>query len=185
MNWFKHDRWLGTFLIVFGVATLCAVIFLWRAHGSFVDANTDLAQTLDEQDRLVRLNPFPSEPNYQKMIVHLDNYRATLEQVKGGLRRRMLAVPAMAPNEFQARLREVTVVAAARARENKVRLPLNFHLGFDEYAARLPENRAAPLLGQELSQIALLLDYLIGARVDGLTSLRRTQLPEEIGRAHV
>ena len=60
-------------------------------------------------------------------------------------------------------------------------MPANFHLGFDEYTARLPDNIAAPLLAQELSQIALLTDSLISARVDGLTSLRRIPLPEERG----
>jgi hypothetical protein len=62
-----------------------------------------------------------------------------------------------------------------------VQLPSVFHLGFDEYAARLPENSAAPLLGQELSQIALLADYLFNAHVDSLISLRRVPLPEEGG----
>ena len=52
-------------------------------------------------------------------------------------------------------------------------------MGFDEYTAALPNNTAAPLLGQELSQISLLVDYVIDARADSLISLRRTPLAEE------
>ncbi len=181
MNWFRNNPWLGRFFVVFGLATLLAVMFLWSAHSGFVEANAGLTESLDEYGRLERLNPFPSESNFEKMKVHLTNYQAMLEQMKGRLSRLMLPLPRMAPNEFQARLREVTLVAAERARANRVKLPDNFHLGFDEYAVRLPESDAAPLLGQELSQIALLMDYLIGARIDALTSLRRMQLPEGTG----
>ena len=63
-----------------------------------------------------------------------------------------------------------------KARVNKVRLPDNFFLGFDEFAAALPNTAAAPLLGQELSQMQILMNILIDARVDSVTALRRTPL---------
>jgi hypothetical protein len=88
-------------------------------------------------------------------------------------------VAPLAPNEFQAHLRQVTLATAEKARTRKVKLPPGFHMGFDEYIAALPNNAAAPLLGQELSQISLLLDYVIDARVDSVIGLRRTPLPEE------
>jgi hypothetical protein len=181
VNWFRHNRWLGTFLIVFGVITLVLLLFLWRARSGFAEANGRLTESLNERDRLEGLNPFPNDANYEKMKVHLKNYGDTLEKVKEDLKTRTLPVTSLAPNEFQARLRQVTLVEAEKARANKVKLPPSFHMAFDEYTARLPETSAAPLLGQELSQIALLVDYLIAARIDSLNSMRRTPLPEERG----
>jgi hypothetical protein len=43
----------------------------------------------------------------------------------------------------------------------------------------LPDTAAAPLLGQELSQIQMLINILLDAKVDSVTSLRRAPLPEE------
>ena len=118
MNWFRHNRWLGTFLIVFGIATLLSLLLLWRTHGNFVEANAGLTESMNEKSRLERLNPFPNESNYEKMKVLLANYRATLVQMKAELRTRMVPVVSLAPNEFQARLRQMTgLVAEKRARK--------------------------------------------------------------------
>jgi hypothetical protein len=89
----------------------------------------------------------------------------------------------MAPNEFQSRLRLAMTAMAEKARANKVRLPDKFYLGFDEFASALPNEVAAPLLGQELAQIEWLLDILCEARVDALISFHRAPLPEEHGTA--
>ena len=183
MNWFRQNRWLGAFLIVFAGAMLLALLFLWRARSGFEAANARLNDSLNEQSRLERLSPFPSEANFEKTKVHLGNYSTTLDKVKEELKTRVLPVAPLAPNEFQAKLRQVTASALDKARGNNVKLPPAFHLGFDEYTARLPEASAAPLLGQELSQIALLLDYVIGARVDAVTTLKRMPIAEERGLA--
>ena len=47
----------------------------------------------------------------------------------------------MAPNEFQGTLRQVLAAVTDKARANKVRLPENFFLGFDEFSAALPGMR--------------------------------------------
>ena len=43
----------------------------------------------------------------------------------------------------------------------------------------LPETAVAPLLGQELSQIQMLINILLDAKVDSVTSFHRAPLPEE------
>lgn len=179
MNWFKQNRWLGVFLSVFSALILLSLLFVWRARAGLAEATAGLDEALKELNRLERLDPFPNDVNYEKLKVHLDNYSGTLEKMKDALKTRMLPVAPLAPNEFQARLRQVTLAAAEKARTNKVKLPPGFHMGFDEYTAALPNNAAAPLLGQELSQINLLVDYVIDARVDSLISLRRAPLAEE------
>jgi hypothetical protein len=115
------------------------------------------------------------------MKVHLENYSVALDKVKEELKTRVRLAPPLAPNEFQSRLRQAMLTISNKAQANRVKLPDNFALGFDEFTAALPSTMAAPLLGQELAQVELLMDILIDARVDAVTAFVRTPLPEERG----
>lgn len=180
MNWFQQNRWLGTFLIVLGVCTLAGGYFLFSAKSGADDALVRFNEAAAEKSRLERLDPFPTEANYKKMKVHLENYTSSLDKLKEDLKTRVLPAPPMAPNEFQSHLRQAMIAVADKARANKVKLPENFALGFEEYTAALPNTKeTAQLLGQELAQMELLLDILIDARIDGVTALVRAPLAEE------
>ena len=183
MNWFRENRFLGTFLIVFGVCALGAVWFLFSAKSDWDDAAIRFNQTAAELNRLERLAPYPSGENLRKMKAHADDYATALAKLKDELKTRVFPLPPMAPNEFQSHLRLAMTAVADKARANKVRLPDKFYLGFDEFASALPNEVAAPLLGQELAQVEWLLDTLLEAGVETLTSFRRTPLPEEHGTA--
>ncbi len=183
MNWFQQNRWLGTFLIVSGISTLLAGYFLLSAKNSSDEALVRFNEAAAERSRLERLDPFPSEVNYRKMKSHLENYGAALDKVKEELKTRVLPAPPLAPNEFQSRLRQAMLAVSNKAQSNRVKLPENFALGFDEFTAALPSTVAAPLLGQELAQVELLMNILIDARVDAVTALVRAPLPEERGGA--
>jgi hypothetical protein len=179
MNWFRENRWLGTFLIAFGVCALLGLFFLFRAKGNSEDALARFNEAATERNRLENLDPYPTQENFRKMGDFLKNYAASLDKLKQDLRTQMLPAPALAPNEFQSHLRQSIVAVTDRAHTNKVKLPDNFALGFDEYTAALPSTAAAPLLGQELAQVELLLNLVIDARVDAVTALVRVPLPEE------
>jgi hypothetical protein len=179
MNWFQQNRWLGTFLVALGICTLASGYFVFNAKGNADEALGHFNEAAAERTRLEGLNPFPTEANYKKMKVYLENYTASLDKLKEDLKTRMLPAPAMAPNEFQSRLRQAMVAVAEKARANRVKIPANFALGFDEFTAALPNTTAAPLLGQELAQVELLMNMLIDARVDSLNSLTRTPLADE------
>ena len=181
MNWFGQNRWLGTFLIVFGVATLAALYFLFSARSSSNEALAKFQEAVTEKNRLERLDPFPSEVNFRKMKLHLENYTATLNKLKEELKGRVPNPAPLQPNEFQTRLRQAMVAVTDKARNNRVRLPDNFALGFEEYTSALPNTAVAPLLGQELSQIEFLMNLLIDARVDTITAFTRKPLPDEHG----
>ena len=183
MNWFRENRFLGAFLIVFCVAALGAVWFLFGAKNDCDDAAIRFKETASELNRLERLAPYPSAENLSKMKMQVDDYATALARLKDELKARVFPLPPMAPNEFQSRLRLTMTAVADKARANKVRLPDKFYLGFDEFASALPNELAAPRLGQELAQIEWLLDALLEARVDALTSFRRTPLREEHGTA--
>ena len=150
MNWFRENRWLGTFLIVFGLCLVVALYFLFSAKSAFEAASNQFTEATAERTRLEHLNPFPNEANFQKMKQELANYGAALNKLKEELKTQVLPALPLAPDEFQTHLRQAMNEASEKARANKVKLPDNFHLGFDEYTAALPNTTAAPLLGQEL-----------------------------------
>ena len=179
MNWFRENRWLGTFVIVLAIATLFALYFLFRAKGAFEESSARFHDAAAERNRLEHLNPFPSEANYRKMKGYLADYRVALNKLEEELKTQMLPVTPFAPNEFQSRLRQAMIETAEKARANRVKLPDNFRLGFDEFTTALPNTAAAPLLGQELAQVELLMNFVIDAHVDALTALKRAPLPEE------
>ena len=178
MNWYRENRWLGNFLIAFAVTALLALWFLFGARSGFTEASAQFNEAATERNRLEHLNPFPNEGNFRKTRTALDDYSATLTKLKAELRAQVLPVEPIAPNEFQSRLRRAIVNTTEKARANRVKLPENFHLGFDEFRTTLPTTAAAPLLGQELAQVELLLGILIDARVDSITTVKRILPPE-------
>lgn len=179
MNWFRESRFLSTFLISFGICAPGAVWFLFEAKGEWNAASTQFHQSTVELNRLERLAPYPSADNLSKMKAHTEDYETALAKLKDELRVHGLPVLPMAPNEFQSHLRLAANGIAEKARTNRVKLPDKFHLGFDTFASALPNEIAAPLLGQELAQIEWLLNTMLEARVDALISFRRARLPEE------
>jgi hypothetical protein len=181
MNWFQQNRWLGTFLIVFGICVLFAGSLLYWTRSKWSDARQAFETAAGERARLESLDPFPNDANYKKMEVHIENYRVALDKFKEQLKKEMVPEAPLAPNEFQSRLRQAIIAMLSRARINNVKLPDKFQLGFDEFTTTMPKTAVAPLLGQELSQIQMLINILLDAKVDGITSLHRAPLSEERG----
>ncbi len=179
MNWLRQNRTLGTLLTGLGIcALLTGALFYWR-WSAWRDAKQMFEQQAAEQSRLERLDPFPSEKNYQKLSAYLEHYAAALDNFKQALKAGSIPVPSLAPNEFQSRLRQAVLATFDRAQANDVKLPDKFQLGFDEFATVLPNTAAAPLLGQELSQIQILMNILLDARVDNVIAFHRAPLAEE------
>jgi len=183
MRWFRENRFLGAFLILFSACTVVAVWFLLNTKSGWDDAMSRFDLTAAELNRLERLAPYPSPENLRKMKADAQDYATTLERLKGELKTHAFSLSPIAPTEFQSRLRLVVTAVVDKARANNVKLPDKFYLGFDEFASALPSEVAATLLGQELVQIEWLLNTLFEARVDALTSFHRIPLPQEHGTA--
>jgi hypothetical protein len=181
MNWFRDNRFLGRFLVVFGVCLLGVAWLFFSAKSDWDDASTRFASTASELNRLERLAPYPSPDNLRKMKAHAEDYASALAKLKDELKMRVAPVAPLAPNEFQSHLRVAMNAVADKARANKVKLPDKFFLGFDEFTSALPNEAAAPLLGQELVQIEWLVNGLVDARVESVSSFRRIPLREERG----
>ncbi len=183
MKWFQQNRAFGTLLIVFGICALLAVALLYWRWTAWNDARQAFDQVAAERNRLGHLDPFPNDANYRKLQGYLETYSTALDKFKEALKAEVAPAPSLAPNEFQSRLRQATIATLGRARVNNVKLPDKFQLGFDEFATIMPNTAVTPLLGQELSQIQMLINILLDAKVDSVTSLRRPRLPEERGAA--
>src|SRR6266403_1480099 len=183
MKWFQQNRALGALLIVSGVCVLLgAALFYWR-WSVWGEAKQTFDQATGERNRLQGLNPFPNDANYRKLQGYIERYNAALNKFKDELKAEVAPDPPLAPNEFQSRLRQATLATEERARTNNVKLPGKFELGFDEFTRTMPDTAVAPLLGQELSQVQMLINILLDAKVDGITSFRRRPLPGERGAA--
>lgn len=172
MNWYQKNRWLGNFLIAFAAALLLGLWFCSHTKDSFADAMTEFNAAATEHSRLEHLIPLPNEGNVKKTRLELENYEVRLNALKGEVSALVLAPAAMAPNEFQTHLRQAILNTSERARANRVKLPENFHLGFDEFATSLPVTTDAPVLDQELQQIELLAGILIEAKVDAIANVK-------------
>src|SRR5438034_9697651 len=181
MKWFQQNRALGNFLIVLGVCVLLGAALLYWRWSVWSDAKQTFDQATAERNRLQRLDPFPNDANHRKLQSYLERYSAALDKFKEDLKSEVAPEPELAPNEFQSRLRQATLAVEDRARANKVKLPDKFQLGFDEFARIMPDTAVAPLLGQELSQVQMLINILLEAKVDSVTAFRRQPLPEEHG----
>src|SRR6266704_1953699 len=182
MKWFQQNRAFGTFLIGFGICALLAVALLYWRWSAWSGAKQAFDQVATERNRLTHLDPFPNDANYRKLQDYVEKYRVTLDKFKETLKTEVVPAPPLAPNEFQSRLRLVTIATLDRARVNKVKLPDKFLLGFDEFATTMPAGQqVAAVLGQELTQIQKLINILLDAKVDSVTSLRCARLPEEGG----
>jgi hypothetical protein len=181
MKWFQQNRALGILLLVSGICILLGAALLYWRWSIWSDAKQTFDQAATERTRLYRLDPFPDEANYRKLQGYIKAYAAALDKFKEQLKSEIVPQLPLAPNEFQSRLRQATLAAQDRARTNNVKLPDNFQLGFDEFARTMPGTAVAPLLGQELSQIQLLINILLDAKVDSVTAFRRQPLPDEHG----
>ena len=181
MKWFQQNRAFGTFLIAFGICALLAAALLYWRWSAWSNARQAFDQVATERNRLEHLDPFPNDANYRKLQDYAEKYRIALDNFKAALKTEVVPAPPLAPNEFQSRLRLVTIATQDRARVNNVKLPDKFQLGFDEFATTMPATAVASLLGQELTQIQKLINILLDAKVDSVMSLRRARLPEEGG----
>src|SRR5436190_1977230 len=173
MNWFRENPFWSAFIGLAGGALLLSLGLLWWTKGSYDEAVAQYRDAASAKATLENGNPYPSGANITKMKTYLDDYKGALDKLKAELKAHMLSEVPLAPNEFQTHLRQAISQTMENARSHRVKLPANFFLGFDEFVSSLPSPEEAPALGQELSQIQLLLNTVIEARIDAITAFRR------------
>ena len=178
MNWFRANPVWGAITLATGAALVVVLGLLWWTKGNFDAEKEQYLANMATLRQLEASSPYPSAVNVRKMKSYLENYRSSLDKLKTELTRHVLPNTPLPPNEFQMHLREAMMATAASARVHRVKLPENFNLGFPEYIVALPSTPDAPKLGQELTQIQLLLNIIIESRADAIRMFRRA--PREV-----
>src|SRR5437773_10115149 len=163
MKWFQQNRAFGMLLIGFATCGLLTGALLYWRWSTWNEARRGFTEMVAERYRLGSLDPFPNDANYRKLQGYLERYNAALDKFKDELKAEVAPAPPLAPNEFQSRLRQATLAVQERARTNNVKLPDKFQLGFDEFARMMPSTAVPEMLGQELSQVQLLVKILLDA----------------------
>ena len=179
MRGFPEDKFLRVFLVGASLLVTGSVWLLFNAKHDWNKAVDRFSEVAAELDRLEGIAPYPNRENLEGMRILTSDYENALAGIKEELTVGHLPIQPLAPTEFQSHLRKAISAFVDKARANKVKLPEKFCLGFDEYAAALPNSTAAPLLGQELTQIELLLESLVEAHIDALSTFHRIPLREE------
>lgn len=173
MNRFRQNPFLGALVTLTVVTVLTGLWLLWSAHTEWAEACSRFENDAAELSRLQRQMPFPSVENLRKIKAHAQDYGVAVTKLKEELSGRVLPIVPVQPAEFQSRLRVATAATLEQARTNKVKVPANFLLGFEEFSSALPDTVAAPGLAQELAQVEMIVNLVLNARVDSVTSLKR------------
>lgn len=180
-------NWRNPFLIGYlsvtavGVAALGFLAYSSYSHYSDVDASyQDAVQKLQS---LQNRTPFPSVENNDKYAAYTAEYHAAYEKLLDRISKMQKGVETITPQAFQDRLRAMVSDVENAAKQNGVKLPDGFYLGFDQYRDELPANEAAGPLARELDAIRLVVDDLITNKVHEVLGIKRTLLPEEQGAA--
>src|SRR5205085_4372027 len=146
MNWLRANPIWGAITLATASALLIALGLLWMTKGKFDAEKEQYLASVSNLRQLEGSNPYPNAVNVRKMKTYLETYRTSLDNLKTELRRHVLPVTPLPPNEFQMHLRDAMTATAANARVHRIKLPENFNLGFPEYSAASPWASAEPKL---------------------------------------
>lgn len=164
---------------VVGAAALGFLVYTAFAHYTEVSDTyeTQVGKLLSIKNR----TPYPSPENNEAFKKLTDEYKVQYEKLVAQASEMQTPVESITPTAFQDKLRKVVSEVREAADANKVALPDGFYLGFNRYEGELPSNEAAGPLARQLASIRLVIDQLIESKVQRITNLRRSTLPEESG----
>jgi hypothetical protein len=181
MNWIKANKFLTAFFAVMlvGVGALGYLLFTARSH--YADVRTQYEEQSAELNRLLSLAPYPAPENVQKMEVQRKAHQDAITALRKSLVANEIPLEEISEVQFQDRLRESVTRVTAKAAEKGVLIgeKEKFYMGFAVYETQPPRPEAAPLLGQQLKAIELVVMQLIESKITLLEKLDRPPLPEE------
>lgn len=187
MNWLKDNPFVAGLVAVVLVGGGVLGFFLSGMMSSFTDTQATYAQAVQKLHGLQNRVPFPDEGNLKKAADLRDAYRSNLDSLIARLSALQTPeVEGVTPQQFQDDLRAAVNDLTKRAEDAKVELPEGFYLGFDEYRAAPPLEKAVPALARQLRQLTMVVGDLIGQNPENpvtrsIDSFSRDILPEERG----
>ena len=186
MSWATENKFLTGFGVVMlaGLGTLGYLAF--SAMGKYDEALGALDGASAQLNQLQQTKPALTDANFKEMKSQQAEIGDKIASFQAELRARVLKATPMKSAEFQDALKASVAKVTAAATEAKVGRPKEFYLGFDDYRAKPPDEKAAPLLGRQLRAMELIMDVIVKAGRSGefeLEELKREPLPEEGGKA--
>lgn len=184
MTWIRENKFLATLFGFLFVGAAVLGFLLFTAYSTYSGVSETYNAQATELLRLQNLQPYPDAENLEKLEAQKQMHTEVVDTVVRELATVEIPVEPLTPEGFQDRLRTSVSAIVSRARESnpKVELPDKFYMGFEPYQTGPPSSAAAPLLGRQLKAMELVMNIVIDAKVDKVTSLRRTiTLPEEGG----
>lgn len=185
MNVLRENPFLAGVILV--VVAGCGVLgfFLSGVMASHEESSLAYQQAVQRLHALQNRVPFPDESNVTKAGELRDQFAAELEGLRSKLAQFQRPTDSsITPQQFQDTLRSTVNALTTKAETAKVPLPDNFYLGFDQYRASPPLEKAAPELARQLEFISDIVGDLIGSNpespgIRSIDSLSRPPLPVE------
>jgi hypothetical protein len=183
MDWIRQNKFAAALLGVVAVVAIVLVVLGLSASGRHSEIADQYEQQAAELRRLENLKPYPNADNLKKLEEQKEQYAKAVQQLRERLNSVEFHVEPMTPEQFQDQLRASVSAITAKAKENNVKPPDNFYLGFDRYSAEPPAREAATVLGKQLKAIEFVVNQLIENKVDAIATINRIPLPQETGGA--
>lgn len=182
MNWIKENKFVSGFLAAMVVGIAVFGFLLYSSWNHFSEVSTTYSAQASALKRLQSLNPYPDEENLKKTREQKDAYVSSIVGLEKRLSEMKFPVQPMEPAAYQDILRKTVSAAVEKANKNGIKLPEKFYGGLEVYQTAPPKDTAAATaLGRELKSIELVVNILLDSKIDSITSISRTQLPEETG----
>lgn len=188
MNWLKENPFVSALVVILAAGCGAIGFLLSGAMATYSDTQAAYTQAVQKLHGLQNKAPFPDDANLKKASELRDEFRANLDSLRSKLSELQTPViPSVTPQQFQDDLRAAVNDLTERAKTAGVGLPEGFYLGFDDYRATPPTDKAAPALARQLAQLVQVVGGLIGQNpenpvVRSIDSFSRERLGEEGGQ---
>jgi len=179
MNWIRQNTFLAVFFAVTLAGTIGMGVLLYMQYDNYSTVTEEFGQQSAELKRLQTLVPYPSEDNLKKLQAQRQAMDANIQTLRGSLAKMALPTVPTSPEQFQDRLRASVLGCVELAKQNEVKLPEKFYLGFDGYQTTPPRPGATMALANQMAGIESVLKMLLGNHVAEIKSVKRVPLAEE------
>ncbi len=183
MDWFKQNPFFGGLALVTTLLLAASGYFAYLAHTDFTLQTEEYAAKMSAVAQARGAKPFPNQANLEAAQAEKAEAQKILGDMKALVAQKSGKIdPTLNPQAFQDRLNAKVSVLEKAAQTVQAKLPDNFYLGFDEYRNQLPAPAAAPLLGQQLDSISMVVSIFLESGVKEITAIKRQPLPVESGK---
>jgi hypothetical protein len=179
MNWIRQNSFLAAFFAITTVVAIVLSVLLYLQYDKYSAVADQFTNQSAELKRLQGLSPYPSEDNLKKLSAQKLGVDASITNLQAQLIKMELPSEPATPEQFQDRLRASVVSTVELARQNGVKLPEKFYLGFDGYETLPPKPEATKALAKQMAGIELVFKDLLANKITQLDSIKRSPLIEE------